>query len=567
LTWLQRLHTVLSMRVRSRSVGGVIARTKRVVILAAMTISLAVSCSDSESGDTATSASATTEAAGETSPEATSVTLALESFDAETWDPSQAIAQRYHGLLYENLYRRVPPDGDVRPDLVAEDAVSDDLLTWTLTLHDGIMFSNGDALTADDVAFSLDRYRSEESLTAQASLFRDGVEQVRALDERTVEIRLTRPWPTLPLALTETEGKVLPMNYIESVGWETLNREPVGSGPYRLVDHSIGESMTFEAVEDYWRGTPPFERVTVLNVPEEEARIALIQSGDADFISSVSADRTGSLEDAGFTTLAPPRILTWFVGFLGSYPESTEIAVSDAVVREALDLATDKEAINAGLHGGLGELIPYAPNTESAIGAPSDLAPTSYDPERARDLLMETQFADGFELDLYAPSQSWCDSVTSRRIGEALVDMWSEIGVETALHTLDYTAFRPQFTPDLSPELVGSAVLFCPRQTLNVQRDLFVWYSGDGPVKLTNVADAEIAAVQEASTEQELIDAAESAYRKIYDSHVAIPLLSGSQTFAVADTLAYLPVFPGEVEFMAWLLPSEVLADWGVPTN
>ena len=221
--------------------------------------------------------------------------IALHTFNAETWDPSQTLPfmTQLGGPVFESLFVYSPPNGELRPMLLDKAEMAPDAKSWTLKIKDGIRFSNGDPMTSEDVKFSLDRYRSDASKTSQAAAFQRTIQDVQVVDKLTVRVVLKDPWLTMNYflgALTGNEGIVLPKKYIEQVGWPAAEKTAIGSGPYKVTNQVIGDSVTFQAVPDHWRAIPRFTQVKYLSVPEERTRVALLRSGQADLVARLSAD-------------------------------------------------------------------------------------------------------------------------------------------------------------------------------------------------------------------------------------------------------------------------------------
>ncbi len=488
------------------------------------------------------------------------VVVAMPDLGLEKWDPSQSksllLTHGIGGPMYESLYLSSPPDGEVRPFLLESGKMADDTMSWTFKLRSGIRFSNGDPMTAEDVKFSLDRYRSEKSVSPQAGQFRKSIKNVVVLDPLTVRVELNEPTITLASFLggtMGTEGIVIPKNYIEKVGWDEFNRKPIGSGPYKMVEHKLGESVTYEAVENHWRTTPSFAKVRFVKVPEERSRIAMLTSGQADLVL-ISPDTRKEVEQAGFGIINVPYTAMLQIHLFGAYGQYPQGPTSKVEVRKALDLAINKQEIVSTLYAGAGEVAPFTPSVPGySLGAPKDLKPSTYDPAEAKRLLQQAGYPNGFDMTFYATPLTACPN--EQQIGQAIASYWERIGVKTQVRPIEYAVFRPLFSgKEHASQIVGAAANHCTEISSIALRELNIYYWSKGTVKLTNVADAEIEKAQAAKSIGELVQYSEAAYRKVYENSPALPILYSARVYGASKKLAGLPLTKGADLATVWLV-------------
>ncbi len=477
--------------------------------------------------------------------------IALPNLGPEKWDPSQTrsvlLTHSVGGPMYESLYLSYPPDGAIRPFLLESGKMAQDTMSWTFKLRDGIRFSNGDPMTAEDVKFSLDRYRSKESVSPMAAQFQKSIKDVVVVDRLTVRVDLNEPMILLDTMLASrmgNEGVMMPKKYIEKVGWEEFNRKPIGSGPYRLVEHKPGESVTYEAVENHWRTTAAYAKVRFVQVPEERSRIAMLKSGQAD-LTPISPDSKKELDQAGLKTLAIPSRALWQLNFYGAFGQYPSGPTSKVAVRKALDMAINKKEIVDAMYAGAGEVPAISPSVPGfSLGAPKGLKPSPYDPAEAKRLLQQAGYPNGFEITYYATPTPSCPQ--SRQLAEAIGSYWERIGVKIQIRPIEYTVLRPMFSgKEHASEIVGTVANHCTPSSPTALSDLNIYFWSKGIVKLTNVADAEVENAQRAKSADEMIRLTEAAYRKVYDDVSTIPILSGSELYGASKRAANLPVFNG----------------------
>ncbi len=489
------------------------------------------------------------------------LTIALPQIvQGGNWDPSSGVKniEREAGLVYESLFIHVPPSAEVRPYLLEGAAMSPDGLSWTLTLREGTRFSDGEPLTAADVKFSLERYISPASRTPEVGTFRQAIKELVVLDNRTLKVALNQSLITLPSLLAanrSSEGIVVPKKHIDQVGWDSIAQRPMGSGAYKVTEYKVGDSVTFEAVENHWRSSPRFAKVRVFQIPEERTRVAMIRSGQADLVSDIGPEGKKELEGNGLSTIVVPNSYTWAGVFHGARQEDPKNPLQNMAVREALNLAIDKKAVLDGLWAGAGELASFGPNAPFALGAPKDLKPTAYQPDRAKTLLQQAGYPDGFPLTIYTVN-GLCPLGGDRRLGEVMASYWEKIGIKATLRPIEVTAYTPMYTrgQQIAPELAGTIGVLCTSGTPVAINDLTRVYWSKGRTKSTDLIDTEIANAQTARSTEELVSRSQTAYKKLYDTNSMLPIFWGSMIYGTNKKMGEVPITTGVNNLFQWLI-------------
>ncbi|WP_110588533.1 ABC transporter substrate-binding protein [Microbacterium suaedae] len=303
----------------------------------------------------------------------------------------QGVTEALSGNVYEGLFR-LADSGEVEPLLAASHEMSDDGLTYTFTLQDGVAFQSGKALTADDVVFSIEKVIADDSQSARKSQL-EVVDTVTALDDATVQVTLSEPSISFIYNLT----------YVWIVNSEFDGDRKAaadGTGPYSLGQWTRGSALSLERHPDYWG--------------EQAANAGVVFHYFGDATALGNALLTGAVDIA--TSQQSPDALTQFEAtddFVINDGDSTTkllLAFNDAAapfddvrVRQAVSYAIDDEKLLESVWGDYGTLIgSMVPPTDPWYEDLTDLDP--YDPERAQELLDEAGFADGFTFSLDTPN-------------------------------------------------------------------------------------------------------------------------------------------------------------------
>jgi peptide/nickel transport system substrate-binding protein len=370
---------------------------------------------------------------------------------APTWfDPAEApgIATPYmfYYLMHDSLVKPLP-ESNAAPALAESWSVSPDGMTHEFVLRPNIRFHNNEPVTAEDVRFSFERYRGVAHNT-----MKERVAGVDVVDPRTVRFRLKDPWPDFHayyLGATAASW-IVPKAYVVKTGEDNFKKAPIGAGPYRYVSFTPGVELTVEAFEGYWRKTPSVKRIVFRVIPDEATRLVALKRGEIDVALSIRGELARDLQQTPGLSLQPTSSPgTFWVYFPDQWnPKSPW---HDKRVREAARYAMDYDQINNLLllgHGGMhGSLIPD--NFEYYVPVPKPL----YDPARARALLAEAGYPNGFDAGFYN-----CDSSYSN-LAEIVVNNFNEVGIRTRLRPLERVSFAKAYIEKKLKDMVqgGSA--------------------------------------------------------------------------------------------------------------
>jgi peptide/nickel transport system substrate-binding protein len=304
-----------------------------------------------------------------------------------------------------------------------------DARSATFTLRKGIKFHNGDPVTPQDVKFSYENYRG-----TRANVFKAKTESVQIVDDRIIRFRFKEPFLDFPIlfgtASVTGAGWVVPERYYKEVGADGFKQKPVGAGPYKLVRQEPGVKMEMEAFDEYYR--PVYVKQLVMTaVPEAATRVAMLERGEADIIYLVPGELLNKVGKLPGVMLAPVPSGSWFLEFPGF--QDPRNPFRDKRVREAVSLAIDRRAMSEGETGGLGKPTGNWINDDVlyAIEWPE----LEKNVERARQLLREAGYPNGFDVDWVTPLPSFYAR------GERIIAQLREVGIRARLQTMARGAF------------------------------------------------------------------------------------------------------------------------------
>ena len=377
------------------------------------------------------------------------LTWAIHISLAPTWfDPAETPGIVTPFMILYALHDAVAkpmPGKTMAPSLAESWTVSPDGLIYDFILRSGVKFHNGETVTADDVKFSFDRYKG-----AANKALKDKVRTVQIVDPLRVRFVLKEPWPdflTFYASPATGAGWIVPKKYVEKVGDEGYKKAPVGAGPYRFVSFTPGIELVMEAFDQYWRKSPSVKRLIFKSVPEESTRLAMLKRGEADIVYSVRGALAEELQRTPGLTLKPTILHgTQWVNFVDQWDPKSPWA--DKRVRMAANHAIDRKAINKA------ETLGFSRITASIIPHSFEFAwqpPLwSYDPAKAKKLLAEAGYPNGFNAGEYSVDSAYSSVV------EAIVNYLGVVGITAKVRPLERAAFFSQFKEKKLRNLVQS---------------------------------------------------------------------------------------------------------------
>ncbi|WMM25953.1 glutathione ABC transporter substrate-binding protein [Tissierella sp. MB52-C2] len=353
--------------------------------------------------------------------------VVAQGADAKSLDPhatndqpsSRVAKQIYNTLVASNVDMEIVP-------ALAESWESIDELTWEFKLVPGVKFHNGEELKASDVKFTYERMLASPSV----SHIIGPVAEIKVVDDYTVQIITSEPFAPLLSHLTHTASSILNEKAVTEAG-EDYGQNPVGTGPFAFDSWQSGDRITLKASEDYFQGAAAVKTVIFRNVPEGSNRTVGLETGEIDIAYDVEPiDKNLVADNAGLELIEGPSLSSQYLGF------NTQKAPFDNVkVRQAINYAVNVQEIIDVVLEGAGE-VAKSPLMELIFGSNEEIQGYSYDVEKAKELMKEAGFENGFKTSIWTN-----DSPVRVRIAEIVQAQLKEIGIDASIEVVEWGAF------------------------------------------------------------------------------------------------------------------------------
>lgn len=327
-----------------------------------------------------------------------------------------------------------------------------DDLTWEFKLRPGVSFHDGTPFSADDVVFSFSRVPTVPNSPNPLTTFTKSIVAVEKVDDLTVRMRTQAPHPFLLLDITLVSMLSGKIHAQATTADFNAGRMVIGTGPYRFAAFVQGERFEVTRNEAWWGGIQPWTRVSYRMISADPSRIAALLAGDVDLVDKVPvADLPTLRRNPAIALASTPAFESYYL-----FPDAVRDAspavagkggralpanpLKDRRVREALSIAIDRNAIVERVMDGAA--IPAEQlSAPKAVGRSAALKPIAYDPARARQLLADAGYPDGFALTLNA-SRGWLPS--DDKIAQAIAQFFTRVGVETRVEAMPVNVFLPK---------------------------------------------------------------------------------------------------------------------------
>jgi peptide/nickel transport system substrate-binding protein len=300
-------------------------------------------------------------------------------------------------LMYDSLLEW-DRDLQIQPALAESYEVNEDATSYTFALRQGVLFHNGQEMTANDVKYSFETALAPPAPGIEVA-FLGNIASVEAVDDYTVTITMSKSDPTLPGVVAWSRyTPIVPAGIGDQINWLS---EGIGTGPYRLVEYVSNDRVVYTCNEDYWKpGVPCIKDVTLKVLTDEQSRVAALRSGEIDG-GTLTADVARTLEnDESLQILeglfAAPRVI--------QFNTTQDVPWRDVRVRQAINLAIDRQEIIDNVYGGSAEISGAIPPGYGEWSLPAERLQELYTPnvEQAMALMQEAGLQDGFDVTLQA---------------------------------------------------------------------------------------------------------------------------------------------------------------------
>ena len=390
--------------------------------------------------------------------------------DLQTLDGTLRVVtnhRRLYGNIYETLATRDPKTQQIVP-LLATGWEKHGDTAWIFHIRKGVKFHDGGPLTAADVKFSLDRAKDPKISQAAASV---KLARVDVVDDYTVRITTVG---IDPLALTRVTdlGFIGEKAYFDRAGATEFGLKPVGTGPYKFVRWDKGSQVVMTANDGYWGGPVPVKNLTFKFIPDAATRVAALLSGEVDIAAEIPPElgaRIDSSPNASISSQTDPMAV-------GVWLKPLAAPLNNRMVRQALNYAVNKDAIVKTIWAGRATVL-GSPLFPGIFGYDSAVKPYPYDPAKAKTMLAQAGYPNGFTFHTDVPIGG---VPLAKEAAEAVAGDLARVGVKMEMRTLEWASFlKNVFTPR-SEATAESMVLYIKTPSLD----------GDGILSPTFPCDA-----------------------------------------------------------------------------
>jgi peptide/nickel transport system substrate-binding protein len=381
-------------------------------------------------------------------PEAKKDTLVYgRGGDSTSLDPittTEGEAFKVTENIFETLLQYGEQDTVVGSGLAEDWSVTEDGLTYTFKLRQGVKFHDGTDFNADAVVFNFNRWMNgNDEQFPYYSMFGgykgdEGhvIKEITAVDEFTVQFVLTRPQAPFLKNIAMSPFAIASPAAIEKYG-EDFRANPVGTGPFKFVEWKQNDTITLEKNPDYWQvGLPKLNKVIFRVIPENTARLNALANGEIDVMDGLNnSDEATVLANDNLQVIERPSMNVGYIGLTNNRKP-----FDNKLVRQAINYAIDKQAIINAFYGGkaLAAVNPMPPSIEGYNDA---IAPYPFDLEKAKALLAEAGYADGFEMDLWAMPVARPYMPEAMKVAEVIQASLAEIGVTAKIQSVDWATY------------------------------------------------------------------------------------------------------------------------------
>ena len=362
------------------------------------------------------------------------VVLAYSSIgpNRHPWQEVGGIIDYTLGYMFFDSLLAYDAQGKIVPSL-AESFEIKSLERIRLRIRDGVKFHTGKVMTVEDVKYSLEQ-ALDPAATFPAAFYKQWLDHVDIIDNRTVETVAKVPYRTAPELLAY-------LSLIFPAGTPSTNyTTPIGTGPFRFIEFVPNSRVVAERNDDYWGPKPRFRKITVRYIPDSATRTAALLAKEIDYAENVSLEDIDVIKRGGADVTHANTNRVVFISFNRTAPGPFQ----DKRVRQAVHYAVDKDGLREALYAGL------AGKVESIFSSNlpflnKNLTKYNYDPAKAKALLKDAGYPNGFSATFVAPSNRW---QKDREVAQFLVSQFQEVGIKATLQLWDFQTYQTELRDD-----------------------------------------------------------------------------------------------------------------------
>ncbi|MFJ7726809.1 ABC transporter substrate-binding protein [Neobacillus sp. NPDC097160] len=377
---------------------------------------------------------------------------AADSYSMDPQNANEIETWRVTKNVYETLVEYDKETTEVVPKLAKDWEVSEDGKTWTFKLQEGIKFHDGTDFNADAVVYNFERMmdknhpaRYKATFSVYRGMFNgfkgEGsvIEEVKAIDPNTVEFKLAEPQANFLANLGMHAFGIISPEALKKYG-EKINEHAVGTGPFKFQSWTPNDSVTLVRNEDYWqKGLPKLDKLIYKIIPDNSARLTALKNGEIDIMVSLNPSDLSSVKaDKNLQVMLRPPLN---VGYLSI--NNLKEPLNNVKVRQAINHAIDKKGIADAFFYGLAEPVKnMLPSSSWAYN--NDVEDYDYDLEKAKKLLSEASYPNGFDLEFSVTSNSRIYMQQPTKMVEAMKTSLEKIGINVKVVSYEWAAYIDQ---------------------------------------------------------------------------------------------------------------------------
>lgn len=343
--------------------------------------------------------------------------------------------------VFEGLVQFKENSTEVGPALATAWRVSNEGKVWEFKLRKGVKFHDGTDFTADDVVFTFKRQMNKDNPYHKGDFAYWGymysfVKDVEKINDYQVKFKLTRSYAPFIYNMACFPAFIVSEEAMKKKGVEHFRTNPVGTGPFAFVNWEHGSQISLKANKDYWDGRPYLDKVVFKVVPENTTRVMGLKGGDLDLIDNFGPQNVPTIrDDKNIKLLSQPGMNVAYLAM-----NQLHKPFDNKKVRQAINWAIDKKAIIEGIYNNLAAPAKN-PMPPTLWGYNNWVTDYGYDLKKAKELLKEAGYDDGFEIDLWYPNNPRPYMPDGKRVAQAMQSNLKDIGIEVELVTYDWASY------------------------------------------------------------------------------------------------------------------------------